>query len=182
MEETDFLEGGAVSGTALSEVMGYVEALQRVQADIENTEGLLAALKAQEKHLAEDTIPQVLGSNGLDELKLSNGKKVSIRESLYCRLPEDTLKREEALRWLEENGGADKIKDEVTISDVNPGILDELAGIGVPYSRRRSVHPATLQSWFKENLGYKKGFVARLNPEDVPKEFGVYMRKEAKIS
>ena len=104
-QELGFLEVEASPATAAMEVMAYVSKLEALRGEIEDAEERLAELKEQEKHFSEEIIPQVLRQAGFEELKLTNGKKVSIKESLYCRLPEDAVKREEALEWLSKAGG-----------------------------------------------------------------------------
>ena len=180
-KELDFLEETGVGTTALEEVMFYVTELEKLDAEIENLEEKTKNLKDQRDKLSGDVIPKILEGNSLSELKLTNGKRISIKENLYCRIPEDPINRETALAWLADNGGEDKIKDEVTIDEVTPDLLEELTGIGAAFSRRRTVNPRSLQSWFNEVLGYKKGSIARMSQEDIPKVFNVFVKKETKI-
>lgn len=181
MSDTSFLESAASDPLALDEVMTYVNALERIKGEIDDTELALKNLKDQEKRLAEEVLPALLLNHGLEELKLANGKRLSVKESLFCRLPEDPERRMAALEWLEAHGGGDKIKDEVILDEVTPELIEGLASMHASYQRKRTVNTNTLQAWFRDSLGLKKGSLARIELEDVPKDFGVFLRKECKL-
>jgi hypothetical protein len=182
MSDTGFMDEMATDPLALDEVMQYVNALERIRGEIDDAELMVKNLKDQEKRLSEEVLPSLLLDHGLEELKLANGKRLTVKESLYCRLPEDPEKRMTALQWLMDHGGGDKIKDEVILDEVTPELLDELSSLHASYQRKRTVHPASLQAWFKESLGLKKNSIARISIDDVPKEFGVFLRNECKLS
>lgn len=182
MGDVSFLEDASSNPLALDEVMQYVNALQRIQGEIEDAELRVKNLKEQENRLAKEVLPQLLETHGLEELKLANGKRLAIKESLYCRLPEDAGRRAAALEWLEANGGGDKIRDEVTIDGVTPDVLAALSTLHADYSRRKTVNTNSLQAWFRDCLGLKKNSMARINLEDVPKDFGVFVSKTVSVS
>jgi hypothetical protein len=178
----DYLSEGANQVTALDEIMEQVQNLERLSAEVENMETRLDELKQQKKRLEEETIPFYMASHGLEELKLSNGKRLSVKEDVYCRLPEDPFKREEVLQWLIANGGGDKITDTAIVEEVTPEVIEVLSTFGLPWSRKRGVNTNSLTAWVREAIGLKKGALARLELSDFPPAMGAYMRKVAKLA
>lgn len=177
----EFLDTWSSRATAMDEVMEHVVNLERLQAEVENADARLRELKQQKARLEEEVIPMFLASHGLDELKLANGKRLSVKEDVHCRLPEDPVKREDALTWLFFNGGADKIKDEALIEDVNAEVLEDLESLGVAFSRRRTVNTNALTAWVRDVLGLRKGSMARLDIGDFPQSMGVFIKRTARL-
>ncbi len=180
--DTGFMDTWSSKATAMDEVMEHVHNLERLQAEVENADARLKELKQQKARLEEEILPMFLASQGLDELKLANGKRLSVKEDVYCRLPEDPVKREEALAWLSENGGGEKIKDEALIEDLNEDVLEDLESLGVPFSRRRTVNTNSLTAWARDVLGLKKGSTARMDVGDFPQSMGVCVKRTAKLA
>jgi hypothetical protein len=178
----EFLEDAGETTTALDEVMVYVSAMDQLQAEMESADAKLKELNRQYKVLAETTIPDLLARNNLDELKLANGRRLTIKEDVYARIPADPFAKQVALSWLEENGGAQMVKDMVILDDPSEDLVDELLAKGAAFSRKKDVNTNTLMAFFREVLGLKKGKTASVVLEDVPKEFGVYIKREAKLA
>lgn len=181
-EDLSFLDTPRpVQETAMGELMEYVNILNSIEEDILDCEQHLAEQKDMKRKLEEEVIPQLLDQHGVSEIKLSNGKVVTVGEDLYCRLPEDAGKRQVALAWLRENGGGDKIKSEAVISEATDETCRELSSLGIGFTRSETVHPASLKAWFKELIGLRKGSVAIIRQEDIPAEFGVFVKRTTKL-
>lgn len=180
-DAVEFLEHVETPVTATGDLMQYIDALDRLNDEIAAAEDQLATLKSVKRTLEEQTIPMFMDQHGVAEMKLSNGRTVTVGEDLFCRLPEDSEKRMFALQWLKEHGAEDKIRNEATIEQVSPDTLDLLNRNGIGYRKVETVHPASLKAWFKEFVGLKKGTVAQASPDEIPAEFGVYVRRTTKI-
>ena len=178
----DFLEDAGEETIALDEVMRYVSAMDQLGSEIEREESKLKELQRQYKVLAETTVPDLLARNNLEELKLANGRKLTIKEDVYARIPADPFSKQVALDWLGRNGGAQMVKDMLVLDDPSEDLILELSNKGVNYSHKKEVNTNTLTAFFREVLGLKKGKTASVALEDVPKEFGVYIRHEAKLA
>lgn len=181
-KDLSFLEEQATPASALDEIMNYVRALETTDAEILTAEQQLDALKIKRDNLARTVLPMYLDQNGLEELKLSNGKKLSLKEDVYARLPADPFEKEDMLKWLEDHGGGAKITDKLIVEEPEDVLIDSLSEAGIAFSRDRTVNTQSLQAYFREMLGLKKGSVAMIAMEDIPKKFGVYVKREAKLS
>lgn len=181
-DNLDFLEGSAAPAISSDEVMVLINNLEATIGKIEAAEKKLDGLKQVRDHLAREVIPAYLDQHGISELTLASGKKVSVKEDLFCRLPADPFERDTALTWLEAHGGEALIKDVVEVSDPTETLLDTLSNNHVAYSRSRDVHPQTLKAFFREGTGQKKGSVALFAFEDVPKQFGLFVKREVKLN
>lgn len=179
--DLSFLEKDAGAPIAFDEVMAMVSRLEKVEEKIEKAEAALKQLQEVRDDLAKNVIPMYLDQHGVTDLTLADGKRLSIKEDLFARLPEDPFVREEALSWLTDHGGGAKIVDEVSIDSPQEELLETLNAKGVPYNRRKTVNGNSLQAFFREGTGLKKGSVALFAIEDVPKYFNLFLKREAKI-
>ena len=167
--------------TATGELMEFVNNLDQINTDIEDLEKQLDEKKQVKRNLEESVIPALLDQHGVSEIKLSNGRMVTVGEDLYCRLPEDVERRMAALSWLRAHGASDKIKSEAKIEGATQETFDQLSGLGIGFAKVETVHPASLKSWFKEVVGLKKGSMAIMQPDEIPAEFGVFIKRTTKI-
>lgn len=180
--DLSFLEDAQPSPvTALGALMEYVNNLDQINNEIEDLEKQLDERKSVKRNLEESVIPALLDQHGVSEIKLSNGRNVTVGEDLFCRLPEDIEKRMAALSWLRENGAGDKIRSEAKIEGANQELFDQLSALGIGFAKVETVHPASLKSWFKEVVGLKKGSMAIMALEEIPAEFGVFIKRTTKI-
>ena len=119
--ELDFLVADHLTDkdTATKEVMVLVEALVALNEEIESLDNMLAARNAERLKLEQEVIPAYMDYNGLTELKLANGMKLTVGEELSATLPKkDVEKRNMALDWLRDHGASDKIKTTATIEGI----------------------------------------------------------------
>lgn len=176
---------GEASALPTAEELASLDALTEQwrinEAAIATYEAALKDCSNVKIKLETDLIPSLMASAGnIDRFKLADGTDISIKDELYASV--SAAKQQEAFAWLEANGHADVIKDELKIAlgrgDTAKARAEaliaaaEAAGIS-EYSRKRAVHPGTLQALLKEQLA---------EGVDVPKEtFGVYQQRRAVI-
>lgn len=158
-----------------------------VQQWDENEAAMVAAeeqikrLKAAKEKLEIELIPGLMASAGnVAKFELADGRSVTINNELYASIA--AARQAEAFAWLEEHGHAAVIKDQLTIvlgrGDEAKKRAEKLIAAaeseGISdMSRKRGVHPGTLQALIKEQL--EEGVA-------VPKEtFGVYQVRRAEI-
>ena len=67
-------------------------------------------------NISSRVIPELLQEQGLQEIKLADGSKVSVKKEFRATLPKDDLRRESAYQWLRDQGLGDIIKNNVTVS------------------------------------------------------------------
>ena len=90
--------------------------LKQKEDEIAALEEQLKNKKAEADDIGSRVIPELLAEQGLSEIKLSDGSKVSVRKEFRAMVPKDDLKRETALQWLRDQGLGDIIKNNVTVS------------------------------------------------------------------
>lgn len=168
--------------TALSEVMRLVDALMEMQHKVELAEKELYDVKKEERRLREEIIPSYMKQHNLEELVLSNGKKVTITDELSLAVPSDEQKRKVLFSFIAEHGGGDLIKEKIVFEDADEEILNVLEQKGITYERSLTVNTNSLKAWMKRALGMTKGSVARLKPEEVPQEANLWLYCNTKIT
>jgi hypothetical protein len=169
------------SSSALDEVMKYVDTLDTLASDIEKISEQLKEKQSLFDELSKETLPALLAQNGLDELKLSNGKKLSIKEDVFVGIPKNDEGKKLALEWLGENGGTDLIKEEVTVDNPTPELKNELRISGMTFEENTSVNTNSLKAWFKRRLGMTKGSIQDLDLNEVPKAMNLFIERKAVI-
>ena len=90
--------------------------LKQKEDTIAALEQQLKDTKAEAEEIGSRVIPELLAEQGLTEIKLSDGSKVSVRKEFRATIPKDELRRESCLQWLRDQGLGDIIKNNVTVS------------------------------------------------------------------
>lgn len=129
-----------------------VEQSERVKA----LDAELAAAKRNLLRTEREDLPQLMAEIGIQEIKLSTGQKVAIKEDVDARITDDH--RPAALRWLLDNGFGGLIKTQVTVP-FDRGDHDAAVECGMrlkdEYSNvtlKEDVHPMTLKAFVKEQM------------------------------
>jgi len=169
------------SQSALDEVMKYVDTLDTLLTTIANLSEELADTQKKYDDIAKNVLPAMLASNGLDELKLANGKKVTIREDVFVSVPKDEEKRKVSLEWLRNNGGEDLIKEDVVVQAPSEDFKEYLREAELVYEEEIAVNTNSLKAWFKRRLGMSKGSVQDIEITSVPKELNLFIDRRAEI-
>lgn len=165
---------GDASLKALSEKSNE---LQNLDNKIKDVEEELGKLKSKYRELSEVDIPSMLSELGLSEITLADGNKISTATYYSARISDD--KRDEAFRWLNDNGFADIIKNTVSVSfgrdedDSARKLVDSLEDNGYATAQKKWVEPMTLKAFVREQV--EKG-------SDLPLEtFNVYIGQKTRI-
>jgi hypothetical protein len=104
------------------------------------------------RDISERVIPELLAEQGLSSLKLADGSSVTVKREYRCTLPKDDFKREEAYKWLRENGLGDIIKNNVSVTfgrgedDKAQQLLDLAASNGFEPNQKSDVAWNTFDS------------------------------------
>ena len=154
--------------------------LKQKEDEIAQLEEQLKAKKAEADDISSRVIPELLQEQGLSELKLADGSKVSVKKEYRCTLPKDEDKRSQCYKWLRDNGLGDIIKNNVFVTfgrgedDKAQSLIDLAAENGFEPQQKSDVAWATLTALFKERVE------AGLDmPSDV---FNTWIKDKTKIS
>ena len=81
--------------------------LKQKEDEIAQLEEQLKNKKNEADYISSNVIPELLAEQGLSEIKLADGSKVSVKKEFRATVPKDDVKREAALQWLRTKGIGD---------------------------------------------------------------------------
>ena len=133
-----------------------VDKLSMLEDEIARAEEQLKKLKQQAEVLSGDTIPTMMTEMNIKTMKLADGSAVEVKPVYGASIP--VAKKEEAFKWLRENGLGDLIKNEVTVSfgrnEDNKAVQYASLAQGQGYEpiQKLKVEPMTLKALVRERL------------------------------
>ena len=154
--------------------------LKQKEDEIANLEEQLKNKKAEADDIGSRVIPELLAEQGLSEIKLADGSKVSVKQEFRCTLPKDEAKRQQAYEWLRNEKLGDIIKNNVFVTfgkgedDKAKSLIDLAVANGYEPSQKSDVAWNTLTALYEERV--KAGLDM---PSDV---FSLWIRNKTKIS
>ena len=132
--------------------------LKNKEDEIAKIEEQLKNKKAEADDIGSRVIPELLAEQGLSEIKLADGSKVTVKKEFRCTLPKDADRRESAYKWLRDQGLGDIIKNNVFVTfgkgevDKAQQLLNLAAETGVEPEQKSDVAWATLTALFRERI------------------------------
>ena len=140
------------SDTSIKRASDMTQRILQLRVEIEERQSQL-------DELVKHTLPEFLHTIGLSSMTLPNGTKVELKTTIKASIPKDY--RDDAFRWLDENGHGDIIKHDIVLSFGRDKmqqaqraadlLRDEFPNI--PLTDEASVHSGTLTALVKEQLG-----------------------------
>lgn len=140
----------------LNRITELAELLVKQQKEVKEKEEKLKAAKAEMYKLEREDLPTLMSEAGLQEVTLSDGSKVTVKEEIDAKITDKT--RTGALHWLLENNFGGLIKTEIMMRfprgdhETAMKVRDELAADYDDVQLKEDVHPMTLKSFIKEQL------------------------------
>jgi hypothetical protein len=153
--------------------------LEQADAEVVAAENALEEAKNKRKDIAENRIPQA--TDGMEgKFNLGDGRELQVKEEIRASIAGE--KRVPAIQWMDNNGYGHIVKRQV-IFEFPKGdeeryekFMEAIKAVDVPNLVMKpnfTVHPATLVSWVKEQLG---------EGVDLPADtFGIFRQRTAKI-
>ena len=183
-ESLDFLQGlseddslKAVNNDGLKTIAEYASAISAQELIVEQLEAQLKEAKKQLRSLTDESLPQLLLELGVSEFKLEDGTKVTVKNIYGATIP--AALREEAHKWLRDNGHGDIIKNVISASfgmgedHLAEKFKEAAKDKGLVCEQKESVHSQTLRGFVKGEI--EKG-------KDIPQDlFGVFVSQRAII-
>jgi hypothetical protein len=137
----------------------------------------LKELKRKVELVSGEVIPTMMQEMNISTLKLADGSSVEVKPRYGASIL--IAKREEAFKWLRDNGLGDLIKNEVTVAfgrneDTRASDYANLAqGQGYEPVQKLKVEPMTLKALVRERIESGK---------EIPTElFNVFVGNQTKI-
>ena len=154
--------------------------LKQKEDEIAALENQLKNKKAEAEDIGSRVIPELLAEQGLSEIKLADGSKVSVKKEFRATLKKDDMAREGAYTWLRAQGLGDIIKNNVSVTfgkgedDKAKRLLDLAAENGYEPQQKSDVAWNTLTALYQERV--QAGL-------DMPSEsFSLWIKDKTKIS
>ena len=139
-----------------SKLSDQVVKLQGLEDELAVKEEELKELKRKVELVSGEVIPTMMQEMNISTLKLADGTSVEVKPVYGASIP--TAKKEEAFKWLRDNGLGDLIKNEVTVAfgrdeDTKAQQYAVLAqGQGYEPVQKLKVEPMTLKALVRERL------------------------------
>lgn len=173
-------------------IINAAKALFKLEKEQQELEESLKKKNEEIAQLKREILPDMLLSAGIDSFPLGNGYTLEVRKIFSANIPSEgtidkekddakreslLLRRSVALKWLDEHGGSDLVKNVVKLDFDRGAPIDEIVDFAinnnVGFSQSQTVHHMSLANFIREKLA---------NGEDVPLDvFSVYDGSEAKI-
>ena len=144
---------GANDANKLSD---QVVKLQQLEDQLVAKEEELKELKRKVELVSGEVIPTMMQEMNISTLKLADGSSVEVKPVYGASIP--VAKREEAFKWLRDNGLGDLIKNEVTVAfgrneDVKASdYAIFVKGQGYEPVQKLKVEPMTLKALVRERV------------------------------
>jgi hypothetical protein len=152
--------------------------LRNLEDEIKIAEESLKQLKQQAETLSSEVIPTMMTEMNISTMKLADGSALEVKPVYGASIPIE--KKEEAFKWLRDNGLGDLIKNEVTVSfgrnEDNKAVEYAVLAQGQGYqpTQKLKVEPMTLKALVRERI--EKGL-------DMPSDlFNVFAGNRTKIT
>ena len=132
--------------------------LKTKEDEIAKLEEQLKNKKAEADDISSRVIPELLAEQGLSEIKLADGSKVSVKKEYRCTLPKDESKRAQCYDWLRDQNLGDIIKNNVFVTfgkgedNKAKQLLDLAQANGFEPQQKSDVAWMTLTALFRERI------------------------------
>ena len=154
--------------------------LKQKEDEIAELEEKLKAKKEEADNISSNVIPELLAEQGLAEIKLADGSKVSVRKEFRATLKKDEIAREGSYQWLRDPRLGDIIKNIISVTfgkgedDKAKQLLDLAADNGYEPQQKSDVAWNTLTALYEERI--QAGL-------DMPSDnFNLWIKDKTKIS
>ncbi|MHA1302167.1 MAG: gp33 family protein [Candidatus Heimdallarchaeaceae archaeon] len=145
---TQFLNEKLITQSELTHLSELVEKQLTYEDEIKNLEEELQAKKKQYNEVRQIEIPDFLKQFGISEIKLANGKKVTIKEDVSV-----TIKDAKAFYdFLRKRHDDAIIKNILEMESPPTELMDELMERGYLFSYNEKIHGQTLKAYFRTFL------------------------------
>jgi len=128
----------------------------QLEQDITEIEMTLSERRAQLRRIAEEEIPNMFQQLGIQEFKLQDGSKVTVKPYYAASISAEN--EVAAFDWLREHNLDDVIKHNIVIAfgrgedQKCTELKDELTKLNVNYIEKANVHPQTLKALVREQI------------------------------
>lgn len=151
VEDLEAVANEAPAQDSLQRLNTLVNKYKEQQETIERLEEQLSQAKTAFFKTAKEDIPNLLMQNGLSEIKLPSGEKVSVK----MEVAPTVTNMEEFAQFLTERGEGSILKTQMELGKLDPSIVNSIRKMLVEKldlypDIKQTVHPMTLKKYIKE--------------------------------
>lgn len=151
VEDLEVVSNEAPAQDSLQRLNTLVNKYKEQQETIERLEEQLSQAKTAFFKTAKEDIPNLLMQNGLSEIKLPSGEKVSVKMEVAPTI----TNMEEFAQFLTERGDGSILKTQMELGKLDPSIVNSIRKMLVEKldlypDIKQTVHPMTLKKYIKE--------------------------------
>lgn len=151
VKDLEAVANEAPAQDSLQRLNTLVNKYKEQQETIERLEEQLSQVKTAFFKTAKEDIPNLLMQNGLSEIKLSSGEKVSVKMEVAPTI----TNMEEFAQFLTERGEGSILKTQMEFGKLDPSIVNSIRKMLVEKldlypDIKQTVHPMTLKKYIKE--------------------------------
>lgn len=151
VEDLEAVANEAPAQDSLQRLNTLVNKYKEQQETIERLEEQLSQAKTAFFKTAKEDIPNLLMQNGLSEIKLPSGEKVSVKMEVAPTI----INMEEFAQFLTERGDGSILKTQMELGKLDPSIVNSIRKMLVEKldlypDIKQTVHPMTLKKYIKE--------------------------------
>ena len=167
---------------SLEKLANLVNLLEDYNDSIADYEATLAEYKERAREISQKEIPELLAQYGLSEIKLKDGRKVTVKQD--CRATVKDV--DEFYAFMQARGEENLIKTTLELGKM-PAVAvlaaqkAVLQATGVAPESKTTIAPQTLFAWVRTNIGLGKTVPDELLDKDSIPGVSVYTFSETKI-
>lgn len=158
-EESLFKEEKALQEDTLEKLAMACIRLKSLEERVRLAEENLKVQKEEYEKCSRETIPSMLNSLGLSELRLSTGQKIEVKDKLQASIANKNYLQAYRNMVEAEGGGENALrmidnlfKSSAVIEDPSDEIFDLLLDKGISYESKKTIHHQTLAKYCRERL------------------------------
>lgn len=161
----------------MTEVNEQVAHLTKLRFAVEEAEEALRKAEKAYGDFVKSTFCQVFRANGIESLRLEDGRRINIIVKTTCSINKNDADRNKVAAWLREKGASSLVKSELHVMPEHKRQLDSL---GIPNEETTTMNTNAVKAWLLDQLG-QKGGVAQICMEDIPKGINFYQYDDVEI-
>ncbi len=177
MQTPDFLKEKndiGIEKLDMNTLQGMIAMYDEYADKVEKATQALKVITSQFNNMALEQIPEFMLSHGMSELKLTDGRKVKIKEDISATITDEFAFRQ----WLKNRNEDAIIKVKYNMdkmsSNASTALADFLATNDYEYEIDESIHAQTKKKYFKE-------LIKELGQEELPEWVKIYNIRKAAI-
>lgn len=154
MANIDITEDLIPDDDKLSSINQLAEMQLELEAEVAAITLQLGERQKDLRRIQEMELPNAMKDAGIEEIKLTNGAKLSIKEDISISVPKNNL--DKIVEWLNEQGHGDIVKHEVSVTvpkgedEKHQKLLAGLKKLGLVFEDGATVNSSTLKALLKE--------------------------------